>query len=67
MADQTTHYGPEILILFRKSHFIKVRKSRKQFMVSLIPPKNEQKITFLSIFSLGNTQDSDFLFASWES
>ena len=45
---------------------IKVRKSRKQFMLSLILPQNEQKITILSIFSLGNTQNSDLLFVFWE-
>ena len=39
---------------------IKVRKSRKQFIVSSILPKNKQKITILSVFSLGNTQDGDF-------
>ena len=41
---------------------IKVRKSRKQFMLSLILPQNEQKITILSIFSLENTHDSGILF-----
>ena len=44
------------------SLLVKVTKSRKQFTVSWFLPKNEQKITILSIFSLENTQDSDFLF-----
>ena len=34
---------------------VKVRKSRKQFMLSFILLKNEQKITILSIYSLGNS------------
>ena len=33
---------------------LKVRNFWKQFMVSSILPKNEQKITILRIFSLGN-------------
>ena len=45
---------------------IKFRKSRKQFMLSLILPQNEQKITILSIFSLGNAQNSDLSFVFWE-
>ena len=42
--------------------YLKVRKSTKQFVVSSILPKNEQKITILTILSLGNTQDSDLSF-----
>ena len=33
-------------------------RNRKQFMVSSILPKSKQKITILSIFSLGNTQEN---------
>ena len=36
---------------------LKVSKSRKQFMVSLILQKNRKKLTILSIFF---NQDSDF-------
>jgi hypothetical protein len=44
MADQTTHYGPEILILFRKkATSLKVRKSLKKSMMSLIPQKKRTK------------------------
>ena len=43
-----------VLVLF------KVRKSRKHFLLTTILPKNEQRITVLSI--LGNTQDSFFSF-----
>ena len=46
--------------------FLKVRQSRKQIMVYSILPKNEQKITILSIFQRGDAQDSDFLFVFWE-
>jgi hypothetical protein len=35
-------------------------------MVCSILPKNEQKITILSIFFLENTRDSDILFVFWE-
>ena len=41
---------------------LKVRQSRKQIMVSSILPKNERKITILSIFKREDAQDSDFLF-----
>ena len=44
---------------------LKVRKSRKQFMGSSILPKNEQKITILSIFSLKNTQSRDTIICFW--
>ena len=43
-----------------------ILKPRKQIMVSSVLPKNKQKITLLSFFSLGNTQDSDFSFGFWE-
>ena len=51
---------------FNKWISVKVRKSQKQIMVSSILPKNEQKITILSIFSLENTQESDFSFVLWK-
>ena len=41
---------------------LKVSKSRKQFMVFSILPKNERKITNLSIVSLENNRGSDLLF-----
>ena len=44
----------------------KGQKIWKQFMVSSILPKNEQKITILSIFSLENTHDRDILFIFWK-
>jgi hypothetical protein len=54
----------KVRLIFFKGIFtraIKVRKSQKQYMLSFILLKNEQKITILSIFSLGNTQESFFL------
>jgi hypothetical protein len=56
--------GPKSFWTYRRTRhkYIKVRKYRKQYMVSSILPENEQKITILSIFSLGNTLNSDFLF-----
>ena len=52
------------------THFLtsllKIRKFRKQFTVSSILHNNEWKIIILSIFSLGNTQNSDFLFVFLE-
>ena len=55
-----------LLPVFFFHYPLKVRKSQKQFIVYSILPKNEQEITILSIFSLRNTQESDFLFVFWE-
>ena len=44
-----------------KQSLLKVRQSRKQIIVPSILPKNEQKITILSLLTSENTQDMIFL------
>ena len=44
----------------------KDQKISKAIYGVLNSPKQERKITILNLFSLGNTQDSDFLFIFWE-